>query len=805
MKRPLRGAHLRRPVGRSRLGVESLEPRDVPAAVGALDPSFGTGGKVTIDFMADDRAVAVLLTGDGKTVVVGTTDSGSADVAVARLNADGTLDTTFGTGGRFTVSLGGKDFATDAVLQPDGNIVVVGYTDANSGTTGPNDFAVVRVLADGSGLDKTFGTNGRTTIDFGSGDDRANAVALRPDGRIVVAGFTNTASADFAVAQLGTDGKLDTSFGTGTGAFTFSFGGKDFANDLAVQPNGNIVVVGYTDASSATTGANDFAIARVLADGTGLDTSFGAAATGKVTIDFTANDDRANAVALRPDGKVVVAGSWDGGFSDFAVVQLTPAGALDTTFGGGFFGATSGKFNVTFGTGPFGQAEFATDVAVRPDGKLIVVGRTDQDVAGGPNNFGVAQVLADGSGLDPLFNSTGKVPVDFGADDRAEAVAVNAAGRVTVAGSTGAGSFAVARIIGAVERPANLSVGGSATGTGKQYVSDAAGKYSNPPILTTAATVFPGFAGDVRTATGDFNADGVLDTVMVTGPGTKTVMAVVSGKDGSVLLPVTDPFGDANFTFGGFVAAGDIDGDGRAEWVITPELKGGPRVIIFRFLADGSFDITSAQQRSLVANFFGIGDPSFRDGDRAALGDINGDGVLDVFSIAAFNGGPRTALYDGKDVLVARAAGRNPVKIVNDFFATTTGTGEGRGGRSIAVGDVNGDGVADLIVTGDNLLGTGNRIAIFNGADLAAGRLPGLGATVLADFAVGGQPGAALVSAAAVNADGDGRADLAVGSGPGQSSLVRVYLGKNLAGTTEPMSTSFDPFGSTTINGVFVG
>src|SRR5262249_29093276 len=256
---------------------------------------------------------------------------------------------------------------------------------------------------------------------------------------------------------------------------------------------------------------------------------------------------------------------------------------------------------------------------------------------------------------------------------------------------------------------------------------------------------FPGFAGDVRAAIGDFNGDGVADTVLITGPGTKTVMAVVSGKDGSFLVPPTNPFGDANFTFGGFVAAGDIDHDGRAEWVVTPELWGGSRVVIFHLLADGTFDLTSPGQPSLVANFFGIGDPGFRDGDRPALGDVNGDGILDVFSIAAFNGGPRTALYDGKDVLGARAAGRDPLKLVGDFVAAPSGTDEGRGGRSIAVGDVNGDGVADLIVTGDNLLGTGNQVVVFSGADLVAGRFPGVGATPLADFTVGGQPGTALL------------------------------------------------------------
>jgi hypothetical protein len=350
-----------------------------------------------------------------------------------------------------------------------------------------------------------------------------------------------------------------------------------------------------------------------------------------------------------------------------------------------------------------------------------------------------------------------------------------------------------------------LAVSGQASGTASIF-TPSAGHYSDPPTATTPAGLFGGFAGEVRVATGDVNGDGVPDTIMVTGPGTPTRMAVVSGKDGSVLVPPTDPFGDPNFSSGAYVTAGDIAGTGRADWVVTPALTGGPRVVIFQLLANGAFDITSAGQPSLVANFFGIGDPGFRDGDRAALGDVNGDGILDVFSIAAFNGGPRTALYDGKDVLTAKTAGRDPVKLTGDFFAAVSGQDEGRGGRSIAAGDVNGDGLADLIVTGDNLLGTGNEVVVFSGADLAAGKVPGFGAAPLADFAVSGQPGGALVSVAAVDADGDTKADLVVGSGAGQPSLVRVYLGKEVAPGGEPAATDLDPFGGAVLaGGVFVG
>jgi hypothetical protein len=152
------------------------------------------------------------------------------------------------------------------------------------------------------------------------------------------------------------------------------------------------------------------------------------------------------------------------------------------------------------------------------------------------------------------------------------------------------------------------------------------------------------------------------------------------------------------------------------------------------------------------------------------------------------------------------SAGRQPTKIIpNDFFATASGQDEGRGGRGIAAGDVNGDGVADLFVTGDTLLGSGNRVTVFSGADLNAGKFPGGGATVLADFAVSGANPSAGVTLTSTDVDGDGRADLVVGSGKGQASLVKVYLGKNLKLGAEPASENFDPFGGPTANGVFVG
>src|SRR5207248_10643108 len=136
------------------------EVREVPAVVGTLDPSFGTGGKV---IQNDIPFEAVAVQTDGKVVAVG---SRSNDFVVARYNTDGSLDTTFGTGGIKTIDFalgnGDDDFASDVAVQADGKIVVVGT--ASTAANG-DDFAIARLNADGS-LDTSFGTGGKANVDF---------------------------------------------------------------------------------------------------------------------------------------------------------------------------------------------------------------------------------------------------------------------------------------------------------------------------------------------------------------------------------------------------------------------------------------------------------------------------------------------------------------------------------------------------------------------------------------------------------------------------------------------------------------
>jgi uncharacterized delta-60 repeat protein len=793
-----------RPPIAPRLSLENLEARDVPAVVGTLDPTFGTGGRVTADIGFTPAGVAV--DSAGRAVVVGsaTGPDGTQDFAVARFNRDGGLDTSFGSGGRtlinFTVAGAGQTDTANAVGIVAGDVIVVA---GRSGPSGMGKFAVAELDAAGNPLG-TFGTGGRVAYNIAGGgvDDSATGIVIDPRGRtsnIVVVGRSADAAGD---SRFATSGISPTGMVLGTIRLAPMAGGdgkEDAATAAVNDAQGGFILAGQS--RNTTTGNLQASVARFTNTGD-LDTAFGT--NGSVAVGGPLAGLTARALAVDTDAAGNIYLGIDANTTTtvdaLAVAKLTPTGALDGTYGSG------GVFISPFAGG--GGQPGVVGLAVKPSGRVVAAGSSE--APGATNTDLLVLQLTPNGALDPSFNATGPNPgalfVDFaGNNDAARGFAITHNGRVVVAGTDLSTNKAdLARVITTVELPVNLSVGGSPTGTARVYAPTGGG-YANPPTAVTPSTVFGGFTGDVRTATGDFNGDGFPDTVMVTGPGTKTVMAVVSGKDNSILLGATDPFGDPNFTFGGFVAAGDIDHDGRAEWVVTPELRGGPRVIIFHLLPDGSFDLTSPGQPSLVANFFGIGDPSFRDGDRAALGDVNGDGILDVFSIAAFNGGPRTALYDGKDVLVARAAGRDPIKLVGDFFAAPSGQDEGRGGRSIAVGDVNGDGVADLIATGDNLLGTGNQVVVFSGADLIAGKFPGFGATPLANFTVSGQSPGALVSLATIDADGDNKADLAVGSGAGQLSAVKVYLGGNISGTAEPASSSLDPFSLVPVNGVFVG
>lgn len=327
---------------------------------GALDPTFGTGGIVRTDFGTNsaDEAFAVAIQSDGKLVAAGLSDSnGSFDFALARYNSDGTLDTTFGTGGKVLTDLGStsSDIAVAVALQANGKIVAAGQYNAN---TISSDFAVVRYNSDGT-LDGTFGTGGKLLTDLGS-QDVANAMALQSDGKIVVGG-TSTAgtssSFDFALVRYNSDGTLDGTFGTGGAVLTdFSGSGSfDQAFAVAIQSDGKILAAGGS-------GAEDFALARYTSSGT-LDTSFGTG--GTTTSSVGADGSVAYALEIQTDGKIIAAGTAS---NDFALARYGVSGLLDSSFG------TGGVVLTSFGA----FDDEARALAIQSNGRIVAAGDSSQ-------------------------------------------------------------------------------------------------------------------------------------------------------------------------------------------------------------------------------------------------------------------------------------------------------------------------------------------------------------------------------------------------------------------------------------------
>ncbi|TML99050.1 MAG: hypothetical protein E6G02_14550 [Actinobacteria bacterium] len=410
------------------------------AASGDLDATFGTGGKVTTDFAGDDdQANGVVAQSDGKLVAAGVAKtSRSQDFALARYNPNGSLDATFGTGGKVTTDFAGDDDQAFAVaLQPDGKIVAVGVAK----TSRSRDFALARYNPNGS-LDATFGTGGKVTTDFAGNDDTAFAVVLQSDGKIVVAGGAKTSrSQDFALARYNANGSLDATFGTGGKVTTDFAGNDDEAHALVLQPDGKLVAAGQAESGYR---GRDFALARYNPNGS-LDATFGTG--GKVTTDFAGNDDAAFGAVLQSDGKIVAAGGAKTSRSeDFALARYNPNGTLDGTFG------TGGKVTTDFN----GDDDEAHALVLQPDGKLVAAGAAKLSRS---QDFALARYSANGS-LDATFGTGGKVTTDFaGNDDAAFALALQQDGKLVAAGGANVGrsrtdyrgsgeDFALARYLG---------------------------------------------------------------------------------------------------------------------------------------------------------------------------------------------------------------------------------------------------------------------------------------------------------------------------------------------------------------------
>lgn len=358
--------------------------------------------------------------------------------------ADGDLDPTFGTGGVVHRDIAGIDQGHALAIQPDGKIVVAGFAGA---TVPALDFAVARFEPDGI-PDLTFDGDGFVTTDLQGGlADQAFAVALQQDGKIVVAGWSGASGArDFAMVRYQPNGALDPSFGAGGVVLTGSPGASQTLSAIAIQADGRIVVTGASNAS----GDWDLAVARYLTDGS-LDPSFGAGGLATIDASGIAFTDAGKDVAIQADGKIVVAGfAAKPGQNDFAVARLHPNGTFDSSFG-------SGGVVVTDTSGS-AQNDFAEALAIQSDGKIVVLGTYAPP---GVLNFQAARYTTDGN-LDPAFGIGGLVTTDLsgsGSLDLGFSLAIQSDGKIVAVGRSGS-DFGLVRYDAAGQPDPSFGSGG---------------------------------------------------------------------------------------------------------------------------------------------------------------------------------------------------------------------------------------------------------------------------------------------------------------------------------------------------------
>ncbi|MDO9185301.1 MAG: T9SS type A sorting domain-containing protein [Bacteroidia bacterium] len=459
----------------------------------SLDSTFGINGKVVSSIGMEAAAYSIAIQSDGKIVVAGGCqsmiglDSFNGSFALIRYNSNGSLDNTFGSNGKVTTDFGiGGEGGNSVAIQSDGKIVVAGVTETNIGSY-IYRFALVRYNSNGS-LDNTFGSSGKIITMIGS-SDLGYSVAIQSDGKIVMAGESYSGvNHDFALVRYNSDGSLDQTFGS-AGKITTAIGnGEAGGGSVAIQSDGKIIVAG---------GDGNFALIRYNNNGT-IDNTFGSG--GKVTTTI-GNAYNGRSIAIRNDGKILVAGSGEiGSKRVFGVACYNTDGSLDSTF------SSNGKVSTDVGI----DYNFATSVATQNDGKIVVTGLTTYE---NPydTDFALVRYNSDGS-LDSSLDSDGIVITDFEGADCGNSVAIQSDGKIVVAGestSRYSSYIAVARYINTCTPPqaptgasaticinSTASLSAAGTGTLGWYNQAIGGTYLGgganytTPILNTTTTYY---------------------------------------------------------------------------------------------------------------------------------------------------------------------------------------------------------------------------------------------------------------------------------------------------------------------------
>ncbi|MFK8038128.1 MAG: T9SS type A sorting domain-containing protein [Crocinitomicaceae bacterium] len=387
---------------------------------GVLDNSFDSDGIVTMDISnSNDVMKSIITQPDGKIIVAGyTSDMVIDNFCVARFHSNGTIDNSFGVNGIVVTAFPSTSLASEVALQNDGKIIAVGHTWEGS----VNNFALARYNSDGS-LDASFGNSGIISTSLFGNNAFAKTLKVQNDGKIIVGGMVFDSPPDgssLAIVRYNQDGTLDNTFGGGgisTTDVTPGFGltALDILNDLAIQQNGKVVVCGIS--------GPDGVILRYNSDGN-LDLSFGL--NGIKTHNFsTGGMSVFNGIDLQQDGKIITVGFSSGmnGISDLLVIRSNINGDLDNTFG---------NMGIIF-TPLSAEADGAEDVLVQQDGKILVGGNVSNSIY----KFALTRYDTDGN-PDLTFGTNGLVQTEVNSESSyLNAITIQTDGKILATGTTG--------------------------------------------------------------------------------------------------------------------------------------------------------------------------------------------------------------------------------------------------------------------------------------------------------------------------------------------------------------------------------
>jgi uncharacterized delta-60 repeat protein len=663
-----------------------------------------------------------------------------------------TLDTTFGNAGSVTIPLGQSVESSSQIgIEPSGRIVVLTQLAYNSNTNGDETFppgenpagyipppGEILGLSPGGALDPTFGTAGRIVLPTNAtGVD----LVVSPTGMIYVATTVGTTS---TVDRFNPDGTPDTSYGS-DGMVTLTNGGAGFsAEQIALQPDGKLLVVGV-----GPQWTSEYLVARLNPDGS-LDATFNGDGMFQHSFPSQWNVASNLVVAVATDGTILLSGELEGvpipvpGEATPNVIagshvsmELNPDGTLDTHYFGTGIDSPSGAFPTPEGV-PGDNIGGATELLAEPDDTILEL-----------NGGEIFRVNLDGS-LDTSFvNQGAEPPAPPGVTPTTEPVAMVLLPNGQFAVETVGLTQALVSIFNADGSPANAFLGGA-----ESLPIDLGGR--NPDD-------FSDFVGGFAVS---LNGQIVVAATQSGATALKATSLVLAQLVDSNVTPPAPSF---QVPAGDTLVTADVNDDGTLDGVLVGQ---------------GTIKVINGKDLStLVAPFSPF--PGYTGTLSVATGDISQDGAADIVVAAGTGGGPVVAVYDGAKL----SGGDTPTSaLIVEFLGIDEP--DFRGGARVAVGDVNGDGVPDLVVAAGD--GGGPRVAIYDGKSVAAGTPTKLVNDFFA-FDPSLRSGASVAVGTISNAQ---YGDLIFGAGVGGGPQVKVISGYELVGMQDTSGAFNDPIAS---------